>query len=71
MYTFTVKTLIYNTSGGSFTENSTHIYPSEIILTTTTDSTDTDYAPFNMSNYKDGQSNQEYNYSNINKNIIN
>lgn len=59
MYTFTVKTPMYNTTDGSFTENSTYTYPSEIILTTTTDSTDTEHAPFNMSNYKDGQSNQD------------
>ncbi|XP_060858702.1 serine proteinase stubble-like [Metopolophium dirhodum] len=34
-------------------ENSSYTYPSENILTTTTDSTDTEYVSFNMSNYKD------------------
>jgi len=54
----TVETHINNTSGGgSFKENSTYINSSEAILITTTDSTNTEYIPFNMSNYKDGQSN--------------
>ncbi|XP_022166847.1 serine proteinase stubble-like [Myzus persicae] len=51
LYSVTIN--INNTSGGSFTENLTHIYNSEIILTTTTDFTNTEYAAFNMSNYKD------------------
>lgn len=58
-YSITVETQINNISGvGSFTEDSTYINPSVIILTTTTESTDTEYVSFNMSNYKDGNSNQ-------------
>lgn len=56
----TVETHINNTSGeGSLQKNSTYKNPSETILMTTTDSTDTEFVLFNMSNYKDGQSTQE------------
>jgi len=48
---------MYNTADGLFTENSSYTYPSEKMLTTTTDNTE--YVSFNMSNYKDGQSNQD------------
>ncbi|KAL5238777.1 hypothetical protein ACI65C_006187 [Semiaphis heraclei] len=50
----TVETHINNTSGeGSLQKNSTYKNPSETILMTTTDSTDTEFVLFNMSNYKD------------------
>ncbi|XP_050061752.1 serine proteinase stubble-like isoform X2 [Aphis gossypii] len=47
-----IKThIINNTSSKPLTKNNTRIHPSKVILTT--DSTDTEIPPFNMSNYKD------------------
>jgi len=54
-----IKThIINNTSGKPLTKNNTRIHPSKVVLTT--DSTDTEIPPFNMSNYKDGQSKTNY-----------
>lgn len=54
-----IKTHIINyTFGKPLPKSSTRIYPSKVVLTT--DSTDTEIHPFNMSNYKDGQSKTNY-----------
>ncbi|CAH1733314.1 unnamed protein product [Aphis gossypii] len=47
-----IKThIINNTSSKPLTKNNTRIHPSKVVLTT--DSTDIEIPPFNMSNYKD------------------
>lgn len=54
-----IKThIINNTFGKPLAKSNTRIYPSKVVLTT--DSTDTEIPPFNMSNYKDGQSKTNY-----------
>ncbi|XP_060845043.1 serine proteinase stubble-like [Rhopalosiphum padi] len=53
LYTHIVKTHINNTFDKSLTKSNVRVYPSEVILTTTTDSTDTEKLPYNISNYKD------------------
>lgn len=55
----TIKThIINNTFGKPLAKSNTRIYPSKVVLTT--DSIDTKITPFNMSNYKDGQSKTNY-----------
>jgi len=65
LYTHIVKTHINNTFDKSLTKSNVRVYPSKVILTTTTDSTDTEKLPYNISNYKDGQC-KAYCYLNIN-----